>query len=57
MRLFLDTADVDQIRRAVKLGVISGVTTNPSLVYKAGWTDYRSAVQDICSLVNRSRLR
>ncbi len=51
MRLFLDTADVDQIRSAVKLGVISGVTTNPSLVYKAGWKDYRSAVQDICSIV------
>lgn len=53
MRLFLDTADIDQIRRAVKLGVISGVTTNPSLVAKVGrTTDYESAVKEICSIVN-----
>jgi len=52
MQLFLDTADIKQIRDAVKLGVISGVTTNPSLVSKAGWSgDYKSAVQEICSLV------
>jgi len=51
MHLYLDTAEIDQIRKGVKLGVISGVTTNPSLVYKAGWTDYKSAVQDICSVV------
>lgn len=52
MQLFLDTADIKQIREAVKLGVISGVTTNPSLVSKAGWAgDYKSAVQEICSLV------
>ena len=53
MRLFLDTADVDQIRQVVKLGVVSGVTTNPSLVAKAGrTTDYKSAVIEICSIVN-----
>lgn len=52
MQLFLDTADIKQIRDAVKLGVISGVTTNPSLISKAGWSgDYKSAVQEICSLV------
>jgi transaldolase len=51
MHLYLDTADIDQIRKGVKLGVVSGVTTNPSLVYKAGWTDYKSAVQEICSIV------
>ncbi|MCX5998314.1 MAG: fructose-6-phosphate aldolase [Chloroflexi bacterium] len=53
MRLFLDTADVDQIRHGVKLGVISGVTTNPTLVAKAGRTgDYKSAVVEICSIVS-----
>ncbi len=53
MRLFLDTADVGQIRQGVKLGVISGVTTNPTLVAKAGRTvDYKSAVMEICSIVN-----
>jgi transaldolase len=51
MHLYLDTAEIDQIRKGVKLGVISGVTTNPSLVCKAGWTDYKSAVQEICSIV------
>jgi len=52
MRLFLDTADIEQIRQAMKLGVISGVTTNPSLLSKVGWTDYKSAIVEICSLVN-----
>lgn len=51
MQLYLDTADVEQIRQAAKLGVISGVTTNPTLVAKAGWSDYKSAVQEICSIV------
>jgi len=32
MRIFLDTANIDQIRQAAKLGIISGVTTNPSLM-------------------------
>jgi len=53
MRLFLDTADVDQIRQGVKLGVVSGVTTNPSLVAKAGrTTDNKSAVIEIFFIVN-----
>ncbi|RLC92845.1 MAG: fructose-6-phosphate aldolase [Chloroflexi bacterium] len=52
MRLFLDTADVGQIREGVKLGVISGVTTNPSLLYQAGRADYKAAIMEICSIVN-----
>ncbi len=32
IRIFLDTANIDQIKQAAKLGIISGVTTNPSLV-------------------------
>ena len=36
MRIFLDTANVDQIRQGVKLGIVSGVTTNPSLISKEG---------------------
>jgi len=42
MRIFLDTANIDQIRQAAKLGVISGVTTNPSLVSKEGLADYKA---------------
>ncbi|MFH1015817.1 MAG: fructose-6-phosphate aldolase [Chloroflexota bacterium] len=51
MRFFLDTANVDQIKQAVKLGVISGVTTNPTLVAKEGTTDYETVVKKICSIV------
>lgn len=51
MRLFLDTANIEQIRQAAKLGVITGVTTNPSLVAKEGRKDYKAAILDICSLV------
>ncbi|MBI4188896.1 MAG: fructose-6-phosphate aldolase [Chloroflexi bacterium] len=51
MRIFLDTANIDQIKQAVKLGVISGVTTNPSLVSKEGVADYAAAIKEICSIV------
>jgi len=51
MRLFLDTANIDHISYSVKLGVITGVTTNPSLVSKEGKVDYRHLVQQICSIV------
>jgi len=52
MRIFLDTADIDQIKQAAKLGVISGVTTNPSLVAQAGTTDYEATIKEICSIIN-----
>jgi transaldolase len=52
MRIFLDTANIEQIRAAAKLGVISGVTTNPSLISKEGHTDYESAIKEICRIVN-----
>lgn len=51
MRLFLDTANIDHISHGVKLGVITGVTTNPSLVSKEGKVDYKQLVQKICSIV------
>jgi len=51
MRFFLDTANVDQIKQALKLGVISGVTTNPTLVAKEGTADYETVVRKICSIV------
>ena len=51
MRIFLDTANIDQIRQATKLGIISGVTTNPSLVSKEEATDYEAAAKEICSIV------
>ena len=52
MRIFLDTANIDQIRQGVKWGVVSGVTTNPTLVAAEGLKDYKSVVQEICSIVD-----
>ncbi len=52
MRLFLDTANVEHIRKAARLGVISGVTTNPSLVSQEGRTDYKTIVQEIASIID-----
>jgi len=51
MRIFLDTANIDQIRQGVKLGVVSGVTTNPSLVSNEGLADYEAVVKEICAIV------
>lgn len=51
MQLFLDTANLDEIREAAQLGVISGVTTNPTLLAKNGSGDVKSVIQEICDLV------
>ncbi len=51
MRIFLDTANIDQIREGARLGVVSGVTTNPTLVSKEGLKDYRAVVKEICSII------
>jgi transaldolase len=51
MRIFLDTANIEHIRRGVRLGVVTGVTTNPSLVSKEGKVDYRKLVEEICAIV------
>ena len=52
MQIWLDTADIEEIRDASRFGVISGVTTNPSLAAKAGHLDLRAAILEICSLVD-----
>lgn len=51
MRLFLDTANIEEIREAASLGVIDGVTTNPSLVAKAGRT-LEDVAKEICDIVD-----
>lgn len=48
MKFFLDTANVDEIRKAVKLGVIAGVTTNPTLIAKEG-KEFYPTVKEICA--------
>jgi transaldolase len=54
VHIFLDTANIEQVRTAAKLGVISGVTTNPSLVSKEGTGDYESVIKTICGIVKGS---
>ncbi|MDR9459172.1 MAG: fructose-6-phosphate aldolase [Dehalococcoidia bacterium] len=51
MRIFLDTANIEDIRHAAGLGVISGVTTNPTLVSREGAGDLKAAILEICSIV------
>lgn len=51
MKLFIDTANVEQIREANELGVICGVTTNPSLIAKEG-RDFVEVVKEITSIVD-----
>jgi transaldolase len=51
MRLFLDTANIDEIRQGHNMGILAGVTTNPSLMAKEGGLTYRDRVVEICELV------
>ena len=51
MQLFVDTADLKEIREAASLGVVSGVTTNPTLLAKNGNGDVKSVIKEICDLV------
>jgi transaldolase len=52
MRIFLDTANIDQIRQGVRWGVVSGVTTNPTLVASEGQKNYKAVVKKICGIVD-----
>ncbi len=51
MKFFIDTANLDEIREANELGMIDGVTTNPTLVAKEGDIDFKEHIAKICSLV------
>ncbi len=51
MKFFIDTANLDEIREANELGLIDGVTTNPSLVAKEGDVDFKEHIARICELV------
>jgi len=53
MDLYIDTANLDEIREAAELGVLDGVTTNPSLVAKEGeGIDFHDHLRKICEIVN-----
>lgn len=51
MKFFIDTANIEEIKKAWELGVIDGVTTNPSLISKEG-RDPVTLLKEICSIVN-----
>src|SRR5918998_5679853 len=51
MKFFIDTANLNEIREAASLGVIDGVTTNPSLIAKEGDVDFKQHIAAICELV------
>jgi len=52
MRLFLDTANIDEIRDVARMGVLAGVTTNPTLMAKESGISYRERVIEICEAVD-----
>jgi transaldolase len=52
MKFFIDTANLAEIREASELGLIDGVTTNPSLVAKEGDVDFKEHIAKICELVD-----
>lgn len=51
MKFFLDTANVEKIREFVQLGIVDGVTTNPTLIAKEG-RDFHEIIKEICSIVD-----
>ena len=51
MKIFIDTANIEAIREANDLGIVDGVTTNPSLVAKEG-KDFKEIIKEICSIVD-----
>ena len=52
MRIFIDTANLNEIKEAAAMGILDGVTTNPSLVAKEGYKDFRDLLEKICAIVD-----
>lgn len=51
MKLFIDTANIDEIKKAHSLGIIDGVTTNPSLISKENG-DFKKIIEEICNIID-----
>ena len=51
MKFFIDTANLNEIREAAEIGLIDGVTTNPSLIAKEGDVDFKQHIAAICEIV------
>ena len=50
MKIFLDTADIDEIRTAARWGILDGVTTNPTLYSKVQGASYEDILREVCSI-------
>ena len=51
MKIFIDTANIEEIKEINEMGFLAGVTTNPTLIAKEG-RDYHQVIQEICGIVN-----
>ena len=54
MKFFIDSANIEHIKEIASWGILSGVTTNPSLIAKEEGTDFKKVVLEICEVVNGS---
>ena len=52
MKIFIDTANIEQIKEINSWGIVDGVTTNPSLMAKEGVTDIPSRIREIAGIVD-----
>lgn len=51
MKFFIDTANLEEIKKANDLGLLDGVTTNPTLIAREGRSDFKELLKEICSIV------
>ncbi|KAB8132322.1 fructose-6-phosphate aldolase [Gracilibacillus oryzae] len=51
MKFFLDTANIDEIKRVNELGLVDGITTNPSIIAKEG-RNFKEVIQEICGIID-----
>jgi len=51
MKFFIDTANIEEIREAHRMGMVDGVTTNPSLIAREG-RDFEAIIREICAIIN-----
>ena len=52
MKFFIDTANIDEIKRINEWGILDGVTTNPSLIAKESGKPFEAIIEEICAIVN-----
>lgn len=53
MKIYLDTCDINEIKYFAKMGMVDGITTNPTLVYKSG-QDFKKVLKEICKVIKTS---